>query len=170
MQQAEPKVQVEQAQPRVVVEQAKEAAQVNVERQAVNRGPSEPRAGASDHAGQASPAAAAAQPRPRDWNAGTPVKVGGVNLDDLIGRDVVNLRGNEVGEVEDVVVSRQDGKVLFAVISVGGFLGIGDKDIALPMDQLRVDKDRVLLMSEQSERQLKTMPAYDKNHYARPAG
>jgi hypothetical protein len=49
---------------------------------------------------------------------------------------------------------------------VGGFLGIGAKDVAVPFEQLRVGPENVILMSETSESELKQMPEYNKDQYS----
>jgi hypothetical protein len=56
-----------------------------------------------------------------------------------------------------------DGVAVLAIISVGGFLGIGDKLVAVPFDQLQLDKDKAILMSSATEEQLKAMPEYKKD-------
>lgn len=87
----------------------------------------------------------------------------GVQADEVIGMDVVNAKGDEIGEIKDLVLdSRQ---IAHAVVSVGGFLGIGAKDIAVPFDQLRVGPESVILMSETSESELKQMPEYKEDQY-----
>ncbi len=88
----------------------------------------------------------------------------GVQAEEVIGREVVNAKGDEVGEVKDLVLDRQ--QVAHAVVSVGGFLGIGAKDVAVPFEQLRVGPENVILMSETSESELKQMPEYQKDEYS----
>jgi sporulation protein YlmC with PRC-barrel domain len=89
---------------------------------------------------------------------------GRFSADELIGKNVVNAKGDNVGEIEDIVVDPSS-KAMYAIVSVGGFLGMGDKDVAMSFDQLRLGSDDAILMSEQSEDQLKQLPAYDKNRY-----
>ncbi len=85
--------------------------------------------------------------------------------DELIGKDVVNRNGNQVGDLENIVVDRQTNQP-YAVVEVGGVLGIGAKNVVIPFDQLQVGEDKITLMSQKSEDDLKTMPAYDKNRYS----
>jgi sporulation protein YlmC with PRC-barrel domain len=101
-----------------------------------------------------------------DWERGAPIDANRFRASELLGRDVINLRGKEVGDVEDIVIGKQD-KALYAVVSVGGFLGMGDKDVAIPFDQLRMGANNVILMSQQTEEQLETMPSYDDGMYTR---
>ncbi len=83
---------------------------------------------------------------------------------DLAGRDVKNLRGEDVGEIDELVINRTSNEV-YAVISVGGFMGIGDKDVAIPLKDLTVGSDDAVLMSQKSEEQLKNMPAYNPSSF-----
>jgi putative membrane protein len=80
---------------------------------------------------------------------------------DLIGKKVVNQQGDEVGEIEDIVIGSD--KDVQAVVAVGGFLGIGDKSIAMSFDELRPGEDgNVLLSSGATVEELKQRPAYDE--------
>lgn len=88
-------------------------------------------------------------------------QLGQMRADELIGKDVVNLRGETVGEIEDIVVDSN--RAVHAIVSVGGFLGIGDKDVAVPFDTLRIGQDNAIMMSEADEDQLKQMPAWKKD-------
>jgi putative membrane protein len=86
-----------------------------------------------------------------------------VSLEAALGSPVVNTKGDQVGKIEDVVLD-QTGKY-FAVVSVGGFLGIGDKDVAVPLDELQLGENETYLMTAATEDQLKQMPEYDENQY-----
>ena len=92
---------------------------------------------------------------------------GRFSADELIGKDVVNAKGDNVGEIQDVVVDPSS-KAMYAVVSVGGFLGMGDKDVAIPFDQMRMNDRNANLMSETSADQLKQLPAYKKTDAWRP--
>lgn len=87
----------------------------------------------------------------------------GMTVGDIIGKTVVNQQGDEVGEIEDVVISKQD-KVTQAVVSVGGFLGIGDKSVAISFDELQPgqDQESILLTTGATVDELKQRPAYDE--------
>lgn len=81
---------------------------------------------------------------------------------DLIGKKVVNQQGDEVGEIEDIVIGTSDKKVQ-AVVAVGGFLGIGDKSVAVSFDELQPgQEENVLLTSGATVEELKGRPAYDE--------
>ena len=61
---------------------------------------------------------------PTDWTA-----------EALIGRTVENSNGDNLGEINNVVIN-ENGNVVAVVIGVGGFLGIGEKDVGVPFDAL----------------------------------
>lgn len=86
-----------------------------------------------------------------------------MSLEEVLGSSVVNANGDEVAEIEDLVVDQN--QVQYAVLSVGGFLGIGDKKVAIPMDQLQLGEDQVYLLSGETEEQLEEMPEYEEEQY-----
>jgi sporulation protein YlmC with PRC-barrel domain len=77
-------------------------------------------------------------------------------------RRVYNGAGEEIGTVHDLAMST-DGKIVTAVIGVGGFLGIGEKEVAVPFSSMRVERrdgDWRLVMSATKE-ELKAAPTYE---------
>lgn len=89
---------------------------------------------------------------------------GGLTAEEIIGRDVVNKKGEEVGQVESLVIQPDKGDV-HAVISVGGFLGIGDRDVAVPLEEMEFGEDNVTLMSQQTKEELEAMPEYKEDEW-----
>jgi sporulation protein YlmC with PRC-barrel domain len=88
-----------------------------------------------------------------------------VRADEIAGAKVVNRAGNDIGAVDGIVRSKDDGKH-YAVISVGGFFDIGDKDIALPLDQLSMKDDKVVLPETvETQQQLEGRPGYESDQY-----
>ena len=65
----------------------------------------------------------------------------------VIGMEVRNSENQKLGEVKDLVMDMKSGRVSYAVLSVGGFLGIGEKLIALPPGALKATEagDHLLL-------------------------
>jgi hypothetical protein len=59
---------------------------------------------------------------------------------ELIGRDINNAANDEIGQIDDLIVSR-DGDKVMAIVSLGGFLGVGSKMVAIPYEDLRITKD-----------------------------
>ena len=68
-----------------------------------------------------------------DANAQNVVPQTALRLSKLVGVSVIGLDHNRIGEIEEVLVDR-DGKAQAVVIGVGGFLGIGEKSVAVPFD------------------------------------
>jgi putative membrane protein len=85
-------------------------------------------------------------------------QAGMVSIDEVLGSSVVNQNGEEVGTIEDVVV-KDDAH--YAVLSVGGFLGIAEKDVAIPLDELKLGENETYLMSTETEQQLEQLPEYE---------
>ena len=77
----------------------------------------------------------------------------------IIGADVYNEQNNDVGEVHDLMVSPNGPPV--AVLSVGGFLGIGERYVAVPLSELQWNTDRSRWMLHGATvDSLKARPAY----------
>jgi sporulation protein YlmC with PRC-barrel domain len=58
------------------------------------------------------------------------------------GTDVFNQAKEKIGKVEDVAIDKRSGKVAYAILSFGGFLGMGDKHQPLPWSVLTYDTDQ----------------------------
>ena len=84
--------------------------------------------------------------------------------EEITGTEVVNPAGDEIGEVEEIVRDKQTG-TLHAVVSVGGFLGIGDKEVAIALDDLKLKNEQLLTSQASTEEQLKAYPAYEEDRY-----
>jgi hypothetical protein len=74
------------------------------------------------------------------------------------GSTVVNDVNESIGKIDDIIIS-SDGKNPYLVLSVGGFLGIGEHLVALPYDKVRIQQDRIVLAGGTKE-QLKALPQF----------
>jgi hypothetical protein len=81
--------------------------------------------------------------------------------DEVIGKSVVNMTDEEVGTISDLVMD-QEQKLVGVVLSVGGFLGIGDKWVAIPVDQIEFPtaEEPARLLVAVTEEQLKNAPDF----------
>jgi hypothetical protein len=81
--------------------------------------------------------------------------------EEVIGKDVVNVMDEKVGTIADLVMD-QDQKLVGVVLSVGGFLGIGEKWVAVSVDQIDFPKDEqpARLLVAVTEEQLKNAPDF----------
>jgi sporulation protein YlmC with PRC-barrel domain len=59
---------------------------------------------------------------------------------DLVGAEVVGAGGDQVGEVDDIVISTAGADSVRAVLQIGGIAGVGEKRVALPLSQITVDR------------------------------
>lgn len=97
----------------------------------------------------------------------TAVDVASMSAQDLIGTRVIGPNDQDVGEVGDVILSA-DGKVDAVIVDVGGFLGLGEKPVALALDNLKFQRDQnggLYVWVNFTEDQLKNQPKYDPNTY-----
>jgi hypothetical protein len=84
-----------------------------------------------------------------------------VRVGKVIGATVYNDKDQSIGSIDDVLMSH-DNKANTAVISVGGFLGMGSKLVSVPFDQLKIEKDKIV-MPGATQDALKGMPEYKYN-------
>ena len=75
---------------------------------------------------------------------------------DIIGKTVYNDNNEKIGDVNDVIFSRNN-SASFVVIGVGGFLGMGEHDVAVPLSRIKHDNDKLILAGATKEA-LKKMP------------
>lgn len=82
---------------------------------------------------------------------------------DFIGKTVYGQDGASIGEVNDFFVTN-DGKVQAVVVGVGGFLGIGEKDVAvsMPSIQMQPDGESIKLVINATKEDLTAAPTYDR--------
>lgn len=79
---------------------------------------------------------------------------------------VFNTDGNRVGHIEDVAIGKSDGKVAYAILSFGGFLGIGEKFHPLPWSMLTYDTNENGYVIPLNKEALQAAPAYSKDELA----
>ena len=84
---------------------------------------------------------------------------------DFEGEDVVNRQGETVGEVEEVMLDVRSGRIAYAVLAVGGFLGIGERYFAIPWRALTLDTDRKCFILDVDKERLQNAPGFDKDHW-----
>ena len=85
----------------------------------------------------------------------------GYRTSKVVGATVVNEANETVGTIDDLIVTPND-KVPFAVLSVGGFLGIGTKYVVIPYNQIEVVDKRMTLRGATKE-SLKSLPEFKYN-------
>ncbi len=81
------------------------------------------------------------------------------DMNKLIGTNIKNTAGDTVGEVKSVHVDAK-GKISNVIVGVGGFLGVGDREVALKWSDLSVTDDGKKVTTSLSKETLKALPEY----------
>ncbi|AJY47285.1 PRC-barrel domain-containing protein [Martelella endophytica] len=89
-----------------------------------------------------------------------------LRADDLIGAVVYGENGDEIGDIGDVIL-KPEGEVQAFIVDVGGFLGLGEKEVAMSSENLTVrrDGDDFAVFTQFTESQLEDQPEYDANAF-----
>lgn len=83
----------------------------------------------------------------------------------LIGDEVVNREGEDLGEIKDIMIDVRNGAVAYAVLTFGGFLGMGDKLFAIPWQRLQLSEKEKRFYLDVDKETLKEAPSFDKDHW-----
>lgn len=83
-----------------------------------------------------------------------------ISADKVTGTVVINTAGETLGDVYSVMIDKVSGKVAYAVMSFGGFLGIGNRYHPLPWSMLRYDTARGGYVVDIDKRTLEDAPSY----------
>ncbi len=83
----------------------------------------------------------------------------------LIGDTVRNSQGEDLGNIEEIMLDTNNGRVAYAVLSFGGFLGMGEKLFAVPWSSLTLDTENEGMVLDINKEQLKKAPGFDKDHW-----
>ncbi|MGO4573293.1 DUF4142 domain-containing protein [Microvirga sp. 2TAF3] len=148
--QGQPTVHYERAEPRVVVNQPQGQPQVRIERM-----------------GEGEQAAATPQQQQQQAAVSSPQATGALPSGQAIAvsrvtdMNLYNARGNELGDIERVVQG-SDGKQ-YIVIGAGGFLGIGERKVAIPTERVAMQGDRLVIQGV-TEDQIRSMQPFDNSN------
>jgi sporulation protein YlmC with PRC-barrel domain len=85
--------------------------------------------------------------------------------DTVTGDKVVNRQKESLGTIEHLMIDVENGRVAYAVLSFGGFLGMGDKLFAIPWRALMVDTDDEQFILDIDKKLLERAPGFDKAHW-----
>ena len=83
----------------------------------------------------------------------------------LVGDDVYNQEGEDVGEIKEIMLDMASGKVGYAVLSFGAFLGMGEKLFAVPWDALTLDTENKRFVLNVEKDRLERAPGFDKSKW-----
>jgi hypothetical protein len=114
----------------------------------------------------AAPAAVIAQGATQTINAVDVQSLGsGLRSSKVVGSSVVNEKKDTIGKIDDLIVTRGPDHKVYAVISVGGFLGVGSKLVAVDYDSLQPTSDNSgFVLAGATKDSLKALPEYKYNN------
>jgi len=85
-------------------------------------------------------------------------------VEKIIGSKVINGKGETLGKIENLVVDIDTGRIVYAVLDSGGFLGIGDKLFPVPWESLAALPSEGIFFLNRSKEQMQKAPAFDKKN------
>src|SRR5262245_3980966 len=88
-----------------------------------------------------------------------------MDADTLQGDNVVNAAGDDLGEIKAIMLDVMAGKIAYAVLSFGGFLGMGNKLFAIPWSALTLDTDEKRFILDVPKERLENAPGFDENRW-----
>ena len=88
----------------------------------------------------------------------------------IIGTQVVDPKGNSLGDIKEIVIDPRTGRVAYAVVSFGGFLGLGEKLFAIPFSAFEYKVTKSDLVASEyvlniSRERLQSAPGFDADHW-----
>ena len=83
----------------------------------------------------------------------------------LSGNSVRNAAGDDLGTIDEIMIDLPTGRVAYAVLSFGGFLGMGDKLFAVPWSALKVDEDDKCFILNVDKATIEAAPGFDKDNW-----
>lgn len=83
----------------------------------------------------------------------------------ITGDEVCNLQDEKLGKIQDIMLDMTEGKIRYAVLTSGGFLGMGDRLFAIPWQALKLDKENKRFMLDVDVERLKNAPGFNKDEW-----
>ncbi|ARU31508.1 photosystem reaction center subunit H [Sulfuriferula sp. AH1] len=88
-----------------------------------------------------------------------------MGADTLMGEDVYNHLDEDLGDIKEIMIDMRSGKIAYAVLSFGGFLGLGEKLFAVPWNALTLDTVNKRFILKVEKERLKNAPGFDKDDW-----
>lgn len=115
--------------------------------------------------GQAPPWGKRLPPKTASDDTVAPVAHRLLRTSQILRREVMNTRGQRLGDIEEVVIDAAAGTVAYAALSVGEFLGLGGKLVAIPWSALQQSAGLGTFRLDVDKEALQKAPGFDKNHW-----
>lgn len=78
---------------------------------------------------------------------------------------VKNLAGETLGDIEDLVIDLESGRIAYSVLRFGGKLGLGNKLFAIPWQALTLDPEKDCFLLDVKKETLQNAPGFDKDKW-----
>jgi sporulation protein YlmC with PRC-barrel domain len=91
--------------------------------------------------------------------------INAVRVDNIIGSKVINLEGQGIGTIDNLVIDINSGGVVYTVLEFGGFMGFEDKLFAVPWQSLTAVPVEGIFILDQSKAKLEKAPGFDKSNW-----
>jgi hypothetical protein len=88
-----------------------------------------------------------------------------VKSKEVVGVNVTNNNNDDLGKIEEIVLQKVEGNVVYVVLNSGSFLGLGGKLFALPWKSIHYDNDKESFILDVDIEDLKNAPGFDKDHW-----
>lgn len=88
-----------------------------------------------------------------------------MSADTLVGNDVYNIKGEDIGEIKDIMLDMRSGRVSYAVLSFKPFLSMGEKLFAVPWNAMKLDTEHKRFTLDVDVDRLNEAPGFDKSHW-----
>lgn len=88
-----------------------------------------------------------------------------MGADTLVGNDVYNHKGENLGDIKEIMLDMTSGRIGYAVLSFGSFPGLGEKLFAVPWDALTLDAEKKRVVLDVGKARLKNAPAFDRDKW-----
>lgn len=83
----------------------------------------------------------------------------------LTGDRVVNRSGEDLGKLSEIMIDIHSGRIAYGVLSVGGFLGLGDRLFAIPWSRLTIDQEHQQIIFDVDRATLERAPGFGKEEW-----
>ena len=89
-----------------------------------------------------------------------------ISSEDIEGTNVYDPAGTKIGDIDHLMIDKVSGRVTYAVMSFGGFLGLGHNHYPIPWATLKYDTNLGGYVTGITEQQLKDSPAFSDDSYS----
>ena len=88
-----------------------------------------------------------------------------ISSEDVEGTNVYDMSGKKIGEIDHLMIDKLSGRVTYAVMSFGGFIGLGHSHYPIPWGALKYDTRLSGYLTGITEKQLKDAPAFSDDSW-----